>query len=82
MLAGHGREQHPNNFLPLSKRRRVEQWDLLGLVPMQESNDQQATSDGDSGRRGGTGARAMCLVLRKVESVWPVVRTRGCLVQM
>ena len=48
-LAGRGREQHPNTLLPLSKRRRVVECDLLGLEPMLESNDLRATSNVDSG---------------------------------
>ena len=36
-LAERGRELHPNNLLPLSKRRRVAEWDELGLEPMVET---------------------------------------------
>ena len=48
-LAEQGRCLHPNNLVPLSKRRRVTEWDALGLEPMQESREQCTTSDVDSG---------------------------------
>ena len=51
-LARFGRQQHPNNLLPLSKRRRVTEWDALGLEPVVESEVWEVTSDVDSG--GGT----------------------------
>ena len=36
LLAEHGSGLHPNNLRSLSKRRRVEEWDALGPVPMEE----------------------------------------------
>ena len=47
-LAGQGRELHPYNLLPLSKRRRVTEWDALGLEPMAEVSDSGGTSGGSS----------------------------------
>ena len=38
VLAEKGREMHPNNLLPLSKRPRVEEWQQLGLETMPESS--------------------------------------------
>ena len=35
-LALMGRQLHPNNLLPLSKKRRVTEWDQLGLEPVAE----------------------------------------------
>ena len=52
-LAGQGREKHPNNLLPQTKRRRVVEWDALGLGRMLESEDLRVTSDVDSGGGGG-----------------------------
>ena len=51
-LAGKGRELHPNNPLPLSKRRRVTEWDALGLVPIR---DVRPGSGSRGGLRGGGG---------------------------
>ena len=51
-LAGKGREMHPNNLLPLSKRRRVTEWDALGLEPMAETSDLEAGPEVDSGGGG------------------------------
>ena len=51
-LACQGREQHPNNLLPLSKRRRVTEWEDLGLQPMVELDQSLVSlvcSDVDSG---------------------------------
>ena len=48
-LAGKGRELHLNNLLPLSKRRRVTEWDALGLEPMAETWDLEAGPEVDSG---------------------------------
>ena len=48
-LAGQGRELHPYNLLPLSKRRRVTEWDALGLEPMAETSDLDLGSEVDSG---------------------------------
>ena len=48
-LAGQGRELHPYNLLPLSKRRRVTEWDALGLEPMAEVSDRDLGSEVDSG---------------------------------
>ena len=48
-LAGKDRELHPNNLLPLSKRRRVTEWDALGLEPMAETSDLEAGPAVDSG---------------------------------
>ena len=47
--ADEGRLQHPNNLLPLSKRRWVSEWDELCLEPRAESEGQQVTSNVDSG---------------------------------
>ena len=47
VLAEKGREMHPNNLLPLSKR--VEEWVQLGLEPMPEVSASEASSDVDSG---------------------------------
>ena len=44
-----GREMHPNNLSPLSKRPRVEEWGQVGLEPMPEPNASEAWSDVDSG---------------------------------
>ena len=44
-LASMGRQLHPNNLVPLSKVRRVTEWDRLGLEPMAES---EQLSDPDS----------------------------------
>ena len=35
LLAEMGQNLHPNNLLPLSKRRRVTEWDKLGLEPIE-----------------------------------------------
>ena len=51
-LAERGRELHPNNLLPLSKRRRVTEWDELGLEPMVEI---EPLSDPDTGDDSGAG---------------------------
>ena len=51
-LAERGRELHPNNLLPLSKRRRVAEWDELGLEPMVET---EPRSDPDTGEDSGAG---------------------------
>ena len=48
-LAGQGRELHPYNLQPLSKRRRVTEWDALGLEPMAEVSDRDLGSEVDSG---------------------------------
>ena len=48
-LAGKGRELHPNNLLPLSKRRRVTEWDAPGLEPMAETSGLEAGPEVDSG---------------------------------
>ena len=48
-LAGKGRGLHPNNLLPLSKRRRVTEWDALGLEPMAETSGLEAGPEVDSG---------------------------------
>ena len=52
-LAGEGRELHPYNLLPLSKRRRVTEWDALGLEPMAEVSDLDLGSEVDSGGTSG-----------------------------
>ena len=52
-LAGQRRGRHPNNLLPISKRRRVVERDVVGLEPMMESEDLRVTSDVDSGGGGG-----------------------------
>jgi hypothetical protein len=51
-LAERGRQLHPNNLLPLSKRRRVAEWDELGLEPMVET---EPLSDPDTGEDSGAG---------------------------
>ena len=51
-LAERGRELHLNNLLPLSKRRRVAEWDELGLEPMVET---EPLSDPDTGEDSGAG---------------------------
>ena len=51
-LAGKGRELHLNNLPPLSKRRRVTEWDALGLEPMVETSDLEAGPEVDSGGGG------------------------------
>ena len=38
-LAEQGRQLHLNNLLPLSKRRRVAEWEELGLQLMQEPGE-------------------------------------------
>ena len=48
-LAGQGRELHAYNLLPFCKRRRVTEWDALGLEPMAEVSDLDLGSEGDSG---------------------------------
>ena len=55
-LASLGRELHPSNIIPLSKRRRVTEWDALGLDPM-EDPAQLLTSGDDSGGSGAGGGR-------------------------
>ena len=52
LLADKGRGVHPNNLQPLSKWRRVGEWEALGLVPMDEES-REMTSGDDS--RGGSG---------------------------
>ena len=46
-----GRQRHPNKLVLLSKRRRVTEWDSLGLDPMEESPS-LLTSGDDSGGSG------------------------------
>ena len=43
LLAEMGRNLHPNNLMPLSKRQRVTKWDALGLEPMEDPVHVQAT---------------------------------------
>ena len=57
-LAGQGRELHPNNLLPLSKRRRVTEWDALGLEPMAEVSDLDLGLEVDSGGTSGGSSTA------------------------
>ena len=57
-LAGQGRELHPYNLLPLSKRRRVTEWDALGLEPMAEVSDLDLGSEVDSGGPSGGSSTA------------------------
>ena len=58
-LAGQCREQHPYNLLPpLSKRRRVTEWDALGLEPMAEVSDLDLGSEVDSGGTSGGSSTA------------------------
>ena len=57
-LAGQGRELHPYNLLPLSKRRRVREWDALGLEPMVEVSDLGLGSEVDSGGTSGGSSTA------------------------
>ena len=47
-LAAMGRGLHPNNLIPLSKRRHVTEWDALGLEPMEDPVGYLASGD-DSG---------------------------------
>ena len=51
LLTEMGGNLHPNNLLPLSKRRLVTGWDALGLEPM-EDRAQELTSGDDSGGQG------------------------------
>ena len=57
-LAGQGRGLHPYNLLPLSKRRRVTEWDALGLEPMAETSDLEVGSEVDSGGTSGGSSTA------------------------
>ena len=57
-LAGQGRELHPYNLLPLSKRRRVMEWDALGLEPMAEVSDLDLGSEVYSGGTSGGSSAA------------------------
>ena len=57
-LAGQGRELHPYNLLPLSKRRRVTEWDALGLEPMADTSDLEIGSEVDSGGTSGGSSTA------------------------
>ena len=85
-LACDGRQKHPNNLLPLSKRCRVE-WDELGLGPMVEAEELQVTSHMDLGGGGGCLVSEVKLTLVAVGfSTVPTVRNsairtsvkRGC----
>ena len=49
-LTMQGRLLHPNNLLPLSKRRRVVERTALGLEPLLASEGAVVDSDVDSGR--------------------------------
>ena len=51
LLADMGQNLHPNNLLPVFKRRRVTEWDVLGSEPM-EDPAQELTSKDDSGGSG------------------------------
>ena len=57
-LAGQGRGLHPYNLLPLSKRRRVTEWDALGLEPMADTSDLEIGSEVDSGGTSGGSSTA------------------------
>ena len=57
-LAGQGRELHPYNLLPLSKRRRVTEWDALGPEPMAEVFGLDLGSEVDSGGTSGGSSTA------------------------
>ena len=64
--------QHPNNRVPLSKQRRVTEWEDLGLGPMEEAEGLQVTCDVDSGWEGPHAKRVvrqgmamrMCYIVR------------------
>ena len=58
-LARLGRHKHPNNLLPLSKRRSVTEWDALGLKPMEET-DAVGASSGVDWTQGRGGKRQRC----------------------
>ena len=46
-VANQGRELHPNSVLPLSKRRRVAEWEALGLQPVLDSEQAREGSSVD-----------------------------------
>ena len=50
-LAAMVRDLHPNNLIPLPKRRQVAEWDMLGLEPMEDPVG-DLTSWDDSGCSG------------------------------
>ena len=80
-LALQGRLQHPNNMLPLSQRRRVHEWDNLGLESMAEAEGPQVTSNVDSG---GGGIRVRIEVKQRVVT-WKcgtAQTVRSCSAQM
>ena len=49
-LASMGRYLYPNNLIPLSKRRRIFEWDALGLEPMEDPALSLTSGDGSGGR--------------------------------
>ena len=51
-MAAHRREQHSHGLAPLSKRRRVQARELLGLEPMDDPS--LSLTSGDDSRGGGS----------------------------
>ena len=84
-LAGQGRELHPYNLLPLSKRRRVTEWDALGWSPWRK---RRTGTLGQRWTRGGRravarprhrrqGTRTSCPV-QTTSCTARILVTRGC----